>query len=202
MKHLTHPSSTPPSIHRPLPILIQFRIPPLLRLRLLRLLLHRRLHLCLNSLSCAQDLALQVKRPALLGIIIIKQPLEPLHDLLHIGLAVLRRLDVEDLAGFFERHARAEAGAARGAIAVARLRALVLARGGGLLVGLGEGAADYARADDDDLGYEAVGLEEGVLVEEDISGGAVVHPVEGCCFAFAPLRMLTILSSVQSPMPL
>lgn len=72
-------------------------------------------------------------------------------------------LDVEDLAGFVEGHAAAEAGAAGGAIAGLGLGALVGRGGGGLLVGFGEGAAENAGADEDDLGYEAVGL-GGVLV--------------------------------------
>lgn len=148
----------PPDPTARLPVLINLRIPPLLRLRLLRGLLDRGLDLSLDPLPRAQDLALQVEGAALLRVVAVEQALEAVHDLLHVGLAALGRFHVEDLAGLVEGHAAAEAGDAAAAAAVLGLRALVLARGRRLLVGFGEGAADDARADDDDLGDEAVGL--------------------------------------------
>lgn len=76
--------------------------------------------------------------------------------MLEAGFAAGRGLDVEDLAGLVEGDTR------RGESATAALLLRgIFARGLGLLVGFGEGAAEDTGSGDDDLGDDAVSLEEG-----------------------------------------
>lgn len=70
------------------------------------------------------------------------------------------------------------------------MRALVLRRGGGLLVGFGEGAAEDARADEDDLGYDAVGLGGKRLVKMFAGGGGAVFRKGGKAGRNVPLSRL------------
>jgi hypothetical protein len=70
-----------------------------------------------------------------------------------IVLASSRGLDVEDFASLIEGQARG------GEATAAFLLRSVFARGLGLLVGFGEGAAEDPGSGDDDLGDDAVSLE-------------------------------------------
>jgi hypothetical protein len=82
------------SLQLTLPILVNLRLPPLLLLRLPPRHILPHPHLTLDPLSRPENLTLQVKAPPLLRVIYIKQALKALHDLLHIRLPVLRRLDI------------------------------------------------------------------------------------------------------------
>lgn len=72
------------------------------------------------------------------------------------GFAAGRGLDVEDLAGLVE----SDTGRGESAT-TALLLCGIFARSLGLLVGLGEGAAEDPGSGDDDLGDDAVSLGEG-----------------------------------------
>lgn len=73
--------------------------------------------------------------------------------MLKAGFAASRGLDVENLAGLVESQTR------RGESATSTLLLRsIFARGLGLLVGFGEGAAEDPGSGDDDLGDDAVSL--------------------------------------------
>lgn len=75
--------------------------------------------------------------------------------MLEAGFAAGWGLDVEDLAGLVER----QTGRGESATTVLLLRS-IFARGLGLFVGFGEGAAEDPSSGDDDLGDDAVSLGE------------------------------------------
>ena len=110
----------------------------------------------LDTLARAQNLALQVEAASLLGVVGVVQALEALHHVLHVGLAALRRRDVEDLARLVQCQPRRRRGA-RAAGRVARAAPLPRRRRG-LLVSFGECAAKDAGAGENDLGDDPVRL--------------------------------------------
>ena len=75
--------------------------------------------------------------------------------MLEVGFAAGRRLDIENLAGLVESYA------GRGQRAATFLLSFVLARGLSLFVGFGESAAKDPGSGDDDLGDDAMSLEQG-----------------------------------------
>jgi hypothetical protein len=147
----------------PLSILIHLRLPPLPLLLRPRCLLLRRPSLHLNPLPCPQNLTLQIKAPAILRVVRIKQPLKPLHDLLHVRLPVTRRRCVEDLARLVQREPRRFV-CSHCSRAFARGGGGVLLRCLGLFVGFGDGAPEDAAAGGEDLCYYAVRLGKDGLV--------------------------------------
>ena len=56
----------------------------------------------LYPFSRSQDFTLQIEASTFRWVIFIKQCLESLHHAIHVGLAALWGLDVENLAGFIE----------------------------------------------------------------------------------------------------
>jgi hypothetical protein len=68
------------------------------------------LYLPLNPFSRSQNLALQIETPALLRIVQIEQPLEPLGHSLYLDVAHLPGPDVQDLAGFVHGDVRGREG--------------------------------------------------------------------------------------------
>lgn len=134
-------------LDRVLPIFVHLWLEPFLDLGFGFEFLLYRSKLTLEPLLCPHNLALQVETTALLRIVGVEQPLVPLEDFCRIGLAVGRRLDVEDSASLIERHARRE-GSASGWRSIARLdlRTLVGRRSLGLLVGGDEGATENTGA--------------------------------------------------------
>jgi hypothetical protein len=124
------------------------------------------LHLPLNPLARSQNLTLQIKTSALLRIIQIKQPLKPFGYSLHLDIAHFARPDVEDAAGLVHGDVGAE-GRRCGRV----VGGGVFLGSGGLTVGFGDGAAEDARAGEDDLGYYAVGLRRRVRWGEYGGGG-------------------------------
>lgn len=155
-----------------LPVLEYLRFPARLQFLLPTLRLLRLPRLALDPLPCPEQLALQIKAASLLRIIDVKQLLEAARHVLHIRLPALRRLDVEDLARLLQRQPGVRVARAAGAAVRLRLRFLVVAGRGGLLVGFGEGAAEDARAGYHDLGDYAMRLlRSGWLVERAFSPG-------------------------------
>lgn len=137
------------------PVLVDLGVPALAQLLLRSSLALRLANLHLYALSCSQNLALKVETAALLGIVQVKQLLESLHNMLDVGFAAGRGLDVEDLAGLVEGQTRR----GESATSILLLRS-IFARGLGLLVGFGEGAAEDPGSGDDDLGDDAMSLGE------------------------------------------
>ena len=138
----------------PLPILIHLGLPAVLDLGLLGGLLHGGPHVGLYPLASAEDLALQVEAATLLGVVDVEELLEPVHDLLHVDLPALRRLDVQDLARLVQCHAACEARArpAAGGVRIdLGLRPRVVRRRLGLLVGFCEGPAQHPGTDHEGL---------------------------------------------------
>lgn len=143
-----------------LPVLVDLGLPALLDFGLLLNLFFYGTNLTLEALLCPHNLALEVEAAALLGVVGVKQPLVPLEHLLDVGLAAGWGLDVEDLAGLIEGHARRERGAARG-VARLGLGALVGRCGRGLLVGGHKGAAEDSGACEEGCDDELVRLRGG-----------------------------------------
>lgn len=106
----------------------------------------------LYPLARAQDLALQVEAATLLGVVEVEELLEARHDMLDVGFAAGRGLDVEDLAGLVEGQTGG------GEAATGLCLCGVFAGRLGLLVGFSEGAAEDPGSGDDDLGDDAVSL--------------------------------------------
>lgn len=144
-------------------ILEEFRLPTFSDLGLPGRRFRRLPDLQLDALPGAQDLALEVETAAVGGFVGVEEPFEAGHDVLHVCLAGLRGPHVEDLAGFVEGEAVGgegdEAGRGRGGGGAGLFG--VLGGGGGLAPGFGEGTTEDTGADDEDLGYDAVGLEGG-----------------------------------------
>lgn len=144
----------------PSSIPIDLRPPPLLQLLLQLPRRVRFTYLQLNPLPCTQHLTLQVKATSALRIIDIKEPLKLLVRFGEIRLTAGRRRNVKNAAGLVEREPGGRERVGSGGVAAVGLG--VFLRGGGLFPGLGESAAEDARAGEDDLGYDAVRL-DGVL---------------------------------------
>lgn len=142
------------------PVLVDLGIPALPQFLLHSSLAFRLAKLHFYTFACSQNLALKVETAALLRIVQIEQLLEPLHNMLEVGFAAGRGLDVQDLAGLIKGQTR------RGESATATLLLCsIFARGLSLLVGFGEGAAEYPGSSDDDLGDDAMSLERGRKLE-------------------------------------
>lgn len=135
------------------PVLVDLGIPAFFQFLLRGGLALRCSDLHLYALACAQNLALQVETATLLRIVDVEELLESFHNVFDVLLAGRRGLDVEDFAGLVE-------GQAGGGEATAAILLRSIFSGGlGLLVGLGEGAAEDPGSGDDDLGDNAVSLE-------------------------------------------
>lgn len=140
------------SLSERLSILVNFRLPTLLQLRLPLRRFRRLPDFHLYSLPSPQHLALQVETSTFAGIVDVEQLLEALHHILHVCFAPLWRLHVQDLAGFVER----ETGGcevADGSRAGLRSLLCVFLRRRSLSPCFCDGAAEDSGADDDDLSY-------------------------------------------------
>jgi len=112
----------------------------------------------LDALTGPEDLALQVETATLLGVVHVEELLEPLRNVLEVGLAGLWGFDVENLAGLVEGQTAGGGSVGRRHIPLPRLRG-ILGGVSSLLVGLCKGTPEHPGAGDDDLRDDAMRLQ-------------------------------------------
>lgn len=145
-------------IKKRLPILPHLRFPPFAKLLILALLGPIR-QLALDAFAGPEHFALEVETPAVGHLVGVEQLLEPVRHVLHLQFPRLRRLHVQDLAGFRQRQARGgQRRGSRGRRLGRRVGRGVGVRGRGLAPRFGDGAPQHARAAEDDLNDDPVGL--------------------------------------------
>lgn len=141
-------------------ILINPRFPPFAKLLGLALFLPVR-HLALDALASSQHFALEVEAAAVGHLVGVEQLLEPFYHLRHVRFPPLRRLHVQNLAGFRQRQTArgqgrgSDGGRRSGPDGVGRR---VGVRGRSLAPRFDDGAPQHARAAGDDLDDDPVGL--------------------------------------------